>query len=216
MADISIPNTGLLVCKFNLLFSVSSTSIGGGVRYNVTETAPPSWVVQISTPPFHKESSEIGIWSSFISSLHGGINRFLVNDNFKMKPLAYWTAEASTDVDASWDGTAGVSALTAAGSLSLTGLPAGYVVSVGDRIGLEQTVSSVDRYGYHEVTSGGTANGSGVVTVTVMPFIKTGIFTTSATARLWKPIAAFIPDPEYDFDQALKYGSLSFNGVQRV
>lgn len=217
MADYALPDAGLEKCTFKLMHSVSAASIGSGLRYNVTETSSPFWMAEIATQTYGIDETELGQWTALILKLRGGVGgRFLARDHFKDKPLAYWSAAAATDVDAGWDGTAGVSALTAGGSLSLTDLPDGYVVSVGDRIGLEQTVSSVDRYGYHEVISGGTASGLGAVTVTVTPFIKTGIFTTSATARLWKPGAAFIIDPEYDFPQQPVTGSLSFNGVQRV
>ena len=216
MADISLPSTSLVTCQFRLSFAVSSATIGGGIKVNVTENAPPVWTAEIATKQFLFNNSALGEWTAFVASLRGGINPFLAYDATKSRPYAYPNANAVTDVDAGWDGTADVSALTAAGSLSLTGLPAGHVISKGDRIGLEQTVASVARYGYHEVTTGATADGSGAATVTVTPHIKTGIFTTSATARLWRPLCRFVADPEYNLDQAITYGSVAFTGAQRV
>lgn len=216
MADFSLPSNKLTECRFTLAFSTASTSIGSGLKFNVTETVSPVWRAEIETPIIDRKDATLGEWSAFIAKLRGGVNNFLAHDYFRSTPLAYTSATAPADIGAGWDGTAGVSALTAAGSLTLSGLPANYVVSVGDRIGLEQTVSSVARYGYHEVITGGTANGSGAVTVTVSPFIKTGYFTTSATARLWQPKARFVIDPEYGFDQTLTYGSISFAGIQRL
>jgi hypothetical protein len=82
---------------------------------------------------------------------------------------------------------------------------------VGDHLALEEN----GKYGFYEILEDKTANGSGVVTLTVAPFIHTTLFSTAATARLWQPKAEFIIDWQSWKEQAtLNPTPISFEAYQ--
>lgn len=82
--------------------------------------------------------------------------------------------------------------------LSLSDLPAGYVLTPGDLIGFEYG-SSPTRYALHRLVSGATADGTGAAgPVEVTPPIRPGASTGTAVT-LVRPVmkAVLEPDPQY-------------------
>lgn len=214
MTVYALPYSNLAVCALTPRESVTRASVGRGLSINTFELAERLWQIQIQTVPLTAMGAPRANWRAFHAKLRGGLNLFSAWDVFKRTPLAYPTATASTDISGGWAGTAVVTALGASGLISLSGLPANYVVSAGDYIGLEQG----GRYDLYEVAVGQTASGLGnVANLSVLPFLRTTIFTTSAVARLWRPVATFVIDPEsWSESASFSPGPISFSGIQRI
>lgn len=206
-----LPDYRLERGSFRLVDAVTSTASHAGAKINLSRISDPTWILEVQTRPMWDDDRRA--WTAWMSSLRGGLREFVAYDKTRNPPLAYPGAKASTDIAGGWNGTASVSSLGASGALGLSGLPAGYQSSEGDRIGLEQD----GHYGYYEVLEDAAADGSGAVTLTVAPFLHTSIFTTAATARLWLPKAKFILDWQSWQEETIGGPSpISFTAHQRV
>jgi len=211
MAIYEIPSYKLAGCTFRLSESVGRARIGSGTVVSLTETMDAVFRVDVLTIPLSPANR--AAWLAWKAKLRGGLDLFSMYDVTKKNPLNYPTATASTDISGSWDGTADVTSLGASGAMGLASLPASYVISAGDYIALEEG----SRYDLYQVSANVTANGSGVASVSVRPYIRTGIFTTSAVARLWRPKATFVIEPESWSESAgLVPSPISFSGIQRI
>lgn len=211
MSIYEIPSYKLVQCVIQPVESVGRARIGGGTSIALTETMETVFRVDVQTIPL--SPSLRAEWRAWRAKLRGGLDLFSLYDVTKKAPLAYAGAMASSDISASWDGTADVTSLGASGALALASLPANYVVSAGDYIALEEG----GRYDLYQASATVTANGSGVVTVSVRPYLRTGIFTASAVARLWRPKATFVLDPaSWSESAGVLPSPISFSGTQRI
>lgn len=77
--------------------------------------------------------------------------------------------------------------------ITLQGLPVGYVLSAGDFLSFLYGSSPV-RYALHQIAVGGTANGSGVATVEVSNFIRSGA-TAGIAVTLKNPVCKAVVRP---------------------
>ena len=76
--------------------------------------------------------------------------------------------------------------------LTISGLPAAYVISPGDYIGFNYGSSPV-RVAYHQVVIGGTASGGGVSpSIEVIPPIRSGATVSTAVRFFQGPIKAVV------------------------
>lgn len=176
-----LPAGDLVECTFVLDDNVTQ-SASRGLVINRTQVMDPVWRATIETGLMYREQE--AIWSAWKKSLRG-LNGFIAYDRKRMAPFAYPGAKTPGDISSGWSGTATVTSIGLSGALGLSGLPATYQAKVGDRVGLEQS----GRYGYFEVIEDSTAT-AGALTVTVTPFLQS-VFTTAATARLWRPKCKF-------------------------
>lgn len=79
--------------------------------------------------------------------------------------------------------------------VSLSGLPAGYVLSPDDYLAWTYGADPV-RYALHQIVSGGTANGSGVTpAMEIVPNVRPGV-VTGAAVTLVKAAAKFVFEPQ--------------------
>lgn len=211
MAVYELPSYRLRSCTIVPIESVGRSVSGGGVVIGLTETADTVFSCQIETAILTDDMR--ADWRAWRGKLRGGLDLFSAYDVAKTTPLAYPNATSADNLSSGWDGTAGVTTLGASGALTLDSLPANYAISAGDPIALEQS----GRYSYHIATADATADGSGDVTVNVSPYLFTGIFTTSAVARLWQPKATFVIDPaSWSEIVQVDFSTISFAGVQRI
>lgn len=210
MATFEIPNYRLAACTFSLVESVGVSRWRNGTGLGRTETADAIWRVDVSTVRLtHAQRAE---WQSWKAKLRGGLDLFSLYDVTRKNPIAYPSATASTDIGSGWDGTATVTSVGASGALGLSGLPSSYVVTPGDYIALEQS-GKID---FYQVTNGGTAS-AGAITATVRPFLRSGLFTTSAVARLWRPKATFAIEPgSWSDTGGVDPSPISFSGIQVI
>lgn len=147
------------------------------------------WIrAEIETGPLYPEDRRG--WSAWKNSLRGAMKSFLAYDLSRQYPLAY-PAGIPGVVASTWNGQ-GVALSLAARSTTLDGVPTGYVATPGDAIGFVQD----GHYSWHEITEGGTANGSEELTVAFDPYIPLEMFSAGATGVLWRPKARFIIEPD--------------------
>lgn len=86
--------------------------------------------------------------------------------------------------------------------MTLSGLPAGYVLTAGDMIGW-QYGSSPTRYALHRLVTGATADGTGTTPAfEVTPFIQPGVSVGTAVT-LVKPVMKAVLDVEPQFGGAV-------------
>lgn len=166
--------------------NVAMSPSGNGTFINLSRVNDPVWLYRLTSGLIYP--ADVAAWSAWAKSLQGGLKTFLAYDVRRRAPLAYPDAEGPSDIAAGWSGLATATALGLGGALALSGLPAYYTLSAGDRIGLEQG----GRYGYYEIIETVTATSGGVATVTVIPFLHTVYFTTSAVVRVWRPKAKLV------------------------
>jgi hypothetical protein len=206
-----LPDDHLAECTFDLPDNVASSSSSKGLVINRSQVVDPTWKAHIQTIQRASfEQADLATWSAWKKSLRG-LKTFVAHDRAVPNPIAYLSAESAADIETGWDGTCTVTSLGASGALALSGAPAGYKASVGDRAGLEQS----GHYGYYEILEAVTADGSGVMTVTVAPFLHTTVFTTAAVCRLWRPKCQFALDwNSWSDPRAGQPSSISFDAYQ--
>lgn len=201
--------------QLDLLDNVAVTPSGRGSVLNRTQVADPVWRGTFDTWTLvQRPRAEWGAWKD---SLGGGLRTFLASDSRKRAPLAYADAISANDIAEGWDGTAVVEDLEDGGVLTLSGLPAYYEITAGDRIGLEE--GSPTRYGYYSIIEGAAADEAGDVVVTVSPSLHRAIFTTAAVARLWRPVCELVIDAQSWQDQPGELpsiGTISFQAFQKL
>lgn len=157
---------------------------GGTVQ--VSDKDDPKWLLQLTTQPLYSDDyQELMSW---ISSLKGGINTFLMHDHERPYPRNYRSGfEGQTKhLGGSFDGSALVDAVTAT-QVTLSGLSSSFTIRAGDYIGLSQSGRSGLFHASEDVTAS-----AGIAAVPVEPFINTNTFSTAATAQLNEPVAEFI------------------------
>lgn len=211
MAVYEIPSYRLQRCLVSPVTSVGYSRYNGGGKVGLTEIMDTLLMVEIATVPLTE--AERSQWRAWRNKLRGGLDMFALYDVSKKTPAAYPNATSAASISGSWNGTASVTTLGASGVLTLGGLPSGYVISEDDYIGLEQS----GKYDLYSVVAGDTADGTGVAEPIVRPFLRTGLFTTSAVARLWRPKATFLIDDESWLEEGgVGLSPISFSGMQQI
>lgn len=152
--------------------------------------------------------SGIKTWRAWLASLQGARKTFLMTDPDYAAPAAH--------PDGTGWGSPTVSAFSQAnGTISMTGMTAGAIITPGDRLHIIYATSS--HYAYHEVTEGGTVDGSGNLTITVEGPIRTGL-TTSRSVVFASPSfeAALVPGTVETPDALGGQGAFEFQAFQVV
>lgn len=210
-----LPECGVRSGTLSLAENVAMSPSGKGAFANLTQVNDPVWLFACET--FTLRPVPRAEWGAWKNSLQGGLRSFLAFDSRRRAPLAYAGARSSVDIKAGWDGTANVVTLVGGGVLTLSGLPAQYRFTAGDRIGVEQGAPL--RRGYYEVMEPAGADGAGDAVVTVAPFLHTALFSPGAVARLWRPVCELVLDWNSWRDEnggLPRLGTISFSAWQRI
>lgn len=178
--------------------SVITTDVTPRIRSGAmlaVEIADPYWTYQAEfVVRTRTEELELKAWRN---SLGGRLRSFLAGDPRRCYPASYTASQFAAL--SPFDGTCTVSALSA-NSISLAGLPAGFVLKAGDYVGLSES-GSRDIY---SVAENATADGSGDADVTVYPAVRTTLFSTSAAANVKQPVAEWVLE------------AMEFSGIERA
>lgn len=178
-----------------------------GLAGTDSQVREPLWVLGFETPPM--PLGERKAWSAWLNSITGPGRYFLAWDASLQQPLLYPDGVPSI-IATTWDGTATVTGLGTAGAIAVSGVPAGFSLRDGDKVGLVQ--SGV--YGLYEVNETCTASGATTMTVPVQPLVQP-MFTTSATAVLYRPKAKFKLDPSsVEIDGSIHHSPVKFRAAQ--
>jgi hypothetical protein len=195
---------------FRLMQYVAVTPLRNG-KMPATELGQAYWKGFFETRPLNRW--EFGEFAACWDSMRGGVKTFKANDPMRPYPNAYRAGFGGLTRagGGAFDGTADVTALTAS-TIALATLPAGFVVTAGDYVGL--TEGSL--IGLYRIIEAVTANGSGVATVTVEPKILSA-FTAAAVANFEKPPAEFVIDHDsWDGMPSISAAPIKFEAWQKV
>lgn len=173
---------------------------GGDGRFWTAELAPPLWSAEVSladcSAPLARELE------ARIDGLNGSSGTFLFAD-----PSYKGPAGGSSGL-----GSVTVSAISAdRGAIALAGLPAGFVVTVGDYLSIDY---GPGRVYFGRFAEGAVANGSGAIAQReIRPYLPMTI-TTGAAVELARPrFKAIIPPGGYKpFDYGLPHGVIATGG----
>lgn len=199
----------LAECTITLDAGTALASHHGGLRSTVSRIRERVWAGRFETPRLSHED-RIG-WQAWAHSLDGGLQRFVAWDTARFLPLAY---RGAGQMPNGWNGNASVTDLSAPSQIVLSGVPAGYQAKAGDRIGLEQTISTRAHYGYYEIMADAVAAGGGALTVHIQPFVQP-VFTAGAVAKLLQPLCLF-QLTEFSAPQSVDFPPATFSAVQTL
>jgi hypothetical protein len=202
-APISWPENYFTTAVFDLSRYVAKNELYGGLT-QTREMAEPRWVGRFTTGPL--DPTRARRWRRWWDTLRGGLYHFVAYDPLQAYPLAYPTGYVG------FSGLGAVAAYPSLYSLTIGGLPGGFVISDGDLL----EIRSGNRKGLHRVTAAVTATGGGLATVTVEPKILTSVFLVGSVVNLHFPSCVMVPDPaSWSFTaEGSEPTSASFSGTQ--
>lgn len=188
---------------FKLDQGVRSARHDSGKRGTFTRVFEPIWTAKFETPALTYAEREA--WDAWENSLRGGLRKFLAWDTSKRELGAYPDGPPTF-------GTVSISAFVDRAKITLTALPANYICTVGDRIGLIKS----GRYGYFKVMETTTANGSGDATIEVEPLVPL-LFDTDSTVVMYRPVMLMTMDHEsYSSPARVEFTRVSFDAFQEI
>jgi len=144
-----------------------------GAENPAADLGPELWLADVQTAKM--TAADFREWRAWLKSLRGASRTFLMTDPDYAAPAAY-------PAGSGWGSPTVAAFDQAARTIDLQALTAGAVLAPGDRFHIVYATSS--HYALFEITEGGTANGSGELTVSVEPDILDGIATSDSCVFL--------------------------------
>lgn len=145
-----------------------SHALTGGASPNVADLGPAYWAASYQTKTLSRASFDE--WAAWLESLRGGLRLFKGRQARRKWPAAYPKGFAGLTVAGSpFDGTGNLQTIgTLRDTVTVNQVPAGFGLGIGDYF----SVPVGSRQHLHRVMESATANGSGVVTLTVEPTLR--------------------------------------------
>lgn len=171
---------------FDLSESRSISQTGAGEILS-SDNGPRLWMGSVQlTARRHEDAADL---EAVLSILRESGSSFLMTDLRRTGPRG--------DPDGSWLGAAAPlldAVATNNRDITISGLPASYVLSRGDLVGWTY-LDSPTRYALHRIVTGGDADGSGTCSgIELTPKVRPG-FTTGAAISLLRPCCKAIVIP---------------------
>ncbi|BCH59774.1 hypothetical protein RvVAR0630_23980 [Agrobacterium vitis] len=188
--------------KFEPLSRQEQSRTAGGVTY-VKDLGSPLWSAAYQTKQL--KPNDLDAWRARIEALEGGLQYFRGYSLSRSRPIASPTGKPVPENGVVLSAIGGDNK-----SVTLSGLGAGYVVSVGDMI---QIAGS----GLYRIVEGAVANGSGVAgPFELRPHLWPGTAAGSAVTLLRPSCTMMIvPGSIYsEADASTGRGSVSFQGIE--
>lgn len=192
---------GITTASLRLSLGVSKNFLNGGLT-QVRQFAEPRWVGEFTYSPMRRvQFQAVEAW---IDSLRGGMNDFYGHDPLKPRPATYHAG-----LPPGFPGDPVTITAVGTNTISLAGLPTGFVLLVGDHVGIKEGT----KRGLFRITEG-LVGSSG--TVTVEP--RTTGYTTAGTANLVRPACLMTLDPDsiQGGRTARTTSPISFSAIQKV
>lgn len=210
---IQMPTDGFTVSRFRLIPVSTRNRLRSGATFGTT-IGSSYWAIAITTWPLYKQ--EQGKWLAFLDVLRGNVKPMLVYNPGREYPAAYKNFDGLVRAGTStpFTGRCDLSSISAT-AVGLNQLPANFILSRGDLLGLVQN----NRYSLHRIVEDRVANGSGTTTVfQVEPPIPTAFFTTAAAVDLYRPkVEAILDDGSISGDEeTAEPKPLSFSATSRA
>lgn len=204
----ALPTEAALVSTGVRFDRAQATAIMPGAANPVSDLGDGVWRANLQSAPL-LPAATLRAWKNWRQSLRGALRTFLMTDPDYAVPAAHPGGSGwGSPVVAAFD--------QAAGTIDLSGLtPSTAVLSAGDRFHIVYGTSS--HYAYHEITEGGTADGSGLLTIAVDEPILDGIATSDALVFTAPKFEAYIVPGTWDQTDGLGgTGSFKFDAMQVV
>lgn len=186
-----------------------NTAVNGSIQ--VMEQGDPLWIGRFQTEPL--VWSRRRLWSAWGRSLREGMDPFMAYDWLASYPIAYGKGVLSLAraVGGAFDGTATLINFTAT-TIQISGLPANYRASVGDRVSFPWNGSR----SYHEVMEAAVGTGFGVITIAVQPPVPDGPAPSPGVAvdLVRAPIVMRLRPGTFSEPDGAGALAVSFEGVQ--
>lgn len=185
-------------CAFTIQRNDELSGVGSGVVFQ-SELAPPLWSASLSLEPMY--TAQARSVSARLRSLDGALQPFLMCEPTAQYPKSDPQGTALSGFT--------VTVASAGGrSLSLTGLPSGFQLGVGDKI---QIIAQSGKYAFVEISEPVTANGGGVTgAFQVFPRLPLSV-AAGDPVTLIRPACPFIMVPG-----SYRAGQISGNVVRGV
>ncbi|MGV1804567.1 hypothetical protein ACQZ6A_22130 [Agrobacterium vitis] len=188
--------------KFEPLYRQEQSRTEGGVTY-IKDLGSPLWSAAYQTKQL--KPNDLDVWRARIEALEGGLQYFRGYSLSRSRPIAYPTGKPVPDNGVVLSAIGGDNK-----SVTISGLGAGYVVSVGDMI---QIAGS----GLYRVVEGAVANGSGITgPFELRPHLWPGTASGSAVTLL-RPSCTMMIVPgsiSSEADASTGRGSVSFQAIE--
>lgn len=176
--------------EFDLLYRQEYSRTAGGFTI-AKDMGTPLW--RASYLSYSMMPNQLDAWRARLKALDGSVQRFMAHPMTRCYPIAHANGQGLGSVDAVKVATIGVNNK----SVTLSGLPAGYMASVGDYMQIgQQLYQIIDRSAGLEVRphlAPGTAVGNTVVLVkpAVPMIIMPGTLTTTAELATGRGAVSF-------------------------
>ncbi|WP_425087766.1 hypothetical protein [Stappia sp.] len=193
-----------------------NTRFGNTMLDRATETADfgtPYWRLYSARTGWLTDA-QIDEADAFFTQASKGGNVFACHDPFRPRPRAYGSSPLSGTKagGGAFDGSAELDTVTSSTEIVVSGLPAGFALNRGCLV--EVNKSSTVR-SLHRVMADATANGSGVVTLTIDFPLDTGVFTAAnSTIQFEKPSCLMMVDPGWSVPKAWSARVASFSATE--
>lgn len=210
---VQMPTNDFTVSRFRLVPVSTRNRLRSGATYGTT-IGTAYWSISVTTWPMHRQ--EQGKWLAFFDVLRGNVKPMLLYNPGREYPAAYssFAGMVKSGTSTPFTGQAALSSISAT-AVGLNGLPANFILSRGDLLGLVQN----NRYTLHRIVEDRIANASGVTTVfQVEPPIPTNFFTVAATVDLYRPkVEAILDDGSVSGDEeTAEPKPISFSATSRA
>jgi hypothetical protein len=193
-----------------------NTRVSNAMLGRSTETADfgtPYWRLYAAQAA-ELTNSHIDDVSAFFAEASKGGNVFACHDYYRKRPRAYGSTPLSGTKagGGSFTGSAVLDTVTDSRTIVVSGLPASFAVNRGCLVEINKssTVRSL-----HMAMADATANGSGVVTLTIDFPLNTTVFTAAnSTIQFEKPSCLMLLDPGWSMPKAWGSRTASFSATE--
>lgn len=210
---VQMPSDGFQSARFRLVPVSTRNTTRGGATYGTTIGAS-YWTITVTTFPMFRQ--EQGKWIAFFDVLRGNVKSMLLYNPGREYPSAYknFNGLVAAGTSTPFTGRCALSSISAT-AVGLNGLPANFILSRGDLLGLVQN----NRYTLHRIVEDRVANASGTTTVfQIEPPIPTSLFTIAAAVDLYRPkVEAILDDGSISGDEETAIPqAISFSATSRA
>ena len=184
-SPLEIPETGIRYIEWDMeLIRIRDS---GYLESRMLETADfgtAYWRLSAGTDLLR--SSAADTLDLFLNKASAGGQTFIAFDRYRKRPRAYGALPISLikALGGAFNGDAVISSIASSVSISLSGLPAAFVINAGCLVEIRKSTLARS---LHIVTADVTSSGGGTATIGLIPPLNTTVFTTSSTAHFEKP-----------------------------
>lgn len=171
----------------------------------VADIGPAIWMAKIQTGEMYNDDAESA--AALINQMGGSLGTFLAWNPRRPYPKADPTGALIAGHSPTLNDVSG-------NVITLHDLPAGYQISRGDKISWDWGSSPTHR-AFHEFCADATADGSGVLTCEVSPYVRTGWAVNAAVTLAQPTVEMMISPGTFDFPSSgALHSTLSFTAIQ--